>query len=244
MAMKILYEDKHLLCLVKPQGVPCQSDKTNDPDLMSEALEHLRIKQQSPYIGLVHRLDRPVGGVILFSKTEFMNRELSKQIQQRQTTKEYLVVVCGKPEAEHACLEDYLKKLRTVNMSKVTTKEDKQGKLAKLEYITLSSIETEAYETLTLQKIKLLTGRHHQIRVQLSQAGLPIWGDNKYNREFVKKKEFTQIALWSQKFGFVNPISKKFMEFTDTPDSYPFDLFAMGGSLDEDNCTDPHRLSY
>ena len=226
MELNIIYEDKYILCLEKPQGVPSQSDKTNDEDLMSVALDYVSKKEPKLYLGLIQRLDRPVGGVIVYAKTEFANKEISKQVQERQTQKEYLTVVCGKPETEKAILEDYLKKLKTINMSKATTKEDKQGKVAKLEYEKLQSIETEEYGTLTLLKVKLYTGRHHQIRIQLSNAGLPIWGDNKYNKIFMKKKEFTFIALWSHKFGFNHPKTKKYIEFSSNlPNSYPFNLF-------------------
>jgi 23S rRNA pseudouridine1911/1915/1917 synthase len=226
MELNIIYEDKYLLCLDKPQGVPSQSDKTNDEDLMSAAMEYLKKKETNPYLGLIQRLDRPVGGVIVFAKTEFANKELSKQVQQRETQKEYIAVVCGKPEVEKAVLEDYLKKLKTINMSKITTKDDKQGKLAKLEYEALGSAETEEYGTLTLLKVKLHTGRHHQIRIQLSNAGLPIWGDNKYNKVFMKKKDFTNIALWSYKFGLKHPKIKEYKEFTSSiPDTYPFNQF-------------------
>lgn len=227
MALTIIHEDQHILCLVKPQGIPSQSDKTNDTDLMTEALSYLREGNPKPYIGLIHRLDRPVGGIIVFAKTEFANKELSKQVQLRQTQKEYLTVVCGKPESNQARLEDYLKKLKTINMSKVTTSDDKQGKLAVLEYEVLDSKVTEDDGPLTLLRVKLHTGRHHQIRVQLSNHGFPIWGDNKYNKVFVKKKEFTQIALWSHKFGFKHPKTKAFMELKDDPKDYPFSLFTM-----------------
>jgi 23S rRNA pseudouridine1911/1915/1917 synthase len=226
MELKIIYEDKYILCLEKPQGIPSQSDKTNDEDLMSAALKYITSKEPKPYIGLVQRLDRPVGGAIVYAKTEFANKELSKQVQLRQTQKEYFAVVCGKPENNNALLEDYLKKLKTINMSKVTTSEDKQGKLAKLEYEVLGSVETEEYGTLSLLKIKLHTGRHHQIRVQLSNFNLPIWGDNKYNKVFMKKKVFTSIALWSHKFGFKHPKTKEYIEFTSNlPNIYPFSLF-------------------
>ncbi len=225
MNLNIVFEDKHILCLVKPQGIASQSDKTNDEDLMTAALKYVNNRESNPYLGLIQRLDRPVGGIIVYAKTEYANKELSRQVQLRQTQKEYLAVVCGRPEAEKAVLEDYLKKLKTINMSKVTTSDDKQAKLAKLEYDVLSSTETEEYGPLTLLKIKLHTGRHHQIRVQLSNANLPVWGDNKYNKVFVKKKDFTQIALWSHKFGFRHPKTKEYLELESNPKGYPFTLF-------------------
>ena len=226
MELKIIYEDKHILCLEKPQGIPSQSDKTNDEDLMSIGLKYLGAKIEKPYLGLIQRLDRPVGGVIVYAKNDFANKELSKQVQLRQTQKEYLAVVCGKPENESGMLEDYIKKLKTINMSKITTQDDKLGKLAKLEYSVIETVETEEYGPLTLLKIKLLTGRHHQIRIQLSNARMPIWGDNKYNKVFVKKKDWTQIALWSYKFGFRHPKTKEYTEFKALPENlYPFKLF-------------------
>jgi len=226
MELKILFEDKHILCLEKPQGVPSQSDKTNDEDLMSMALKYMEPKIEKPYLGLIHRLDRPVGGIIIYAKNEFANKELSKQVQLRQTQKEYLTVVCGRPESESGTIEDYLKQLKTINMSKITTKDDKLGKLATLTYKVVETIETEEYGWLSLLKIKLLTGRHHQIRVQLSNVHLPIWGDNKYNKTFVKKKDWTQIALWSYMFGFNHPKTKEYIEFKTLPENiYPFKLF-------------------
>lgn len=225
MDLKILFEDNYILCLEKPQGIPSQSDKTNDEDLISSALKYLKTTIYAPYLGLIHRLDRPVGGIIVFAKNEFANKELSKQIQLRQINKEYLTVVCGNPKDDEGLLEDYIKKLKTINMSKITTADDKNAKLAKLEYQVLCIEETEEYGTLTLLKVKLHTGRHHQIRLQLSNAGMPIWGDNKYNKVFMKKKEFTLIALWSYKFGFMHPKTKKYMVFTSLPNSYPFTLY-------------------
>lgn len=226
MEIKIIYEDKHILCLEKQPGIPSQSDKTNDEDLMTLGLKYLKTKHDNPYLGLIQRLDRPVGGVMLFAKNEFANKELSKQVQLRETNKEYLTVVCGRPEQEIGELQDYLKKLKTINMSKVTTEDDKLSKLAKLKYICIETLETEEYGPLTLIKIDLLTGRHHQIRVQLSNAKMPIWGDNKYNKVFTKKKDWTQIALWSYKFGFKHPKTKEYMEFTCLPQNiYPFKLF-------------------
>ena len=136
-----------------------------------------------------------------------------------------MAVVCGKPDSDHAVLEDYLKKLKTINMSKVTTADDKHAKLAKLEYDVLGVKETEDFGPLALLKIKLYTGRHHQIRVQLSSSGLPIWGDKKYNKAFLKMKEFTPTALWSYKYGFRHPKTKEYMELKALPEGYPFDLF-------------------
>ncbi len=218
MDIKIIFEDKDILVVEKPPKVPCQSDKTSDDDIMSIL--------NRPYLGLVHRLDRPVGGVMVYAKNEKTNSFLSKEVSARRLYKEYLVVVCGKPENNKGELRDYLKKLRTINMSKVVDKGTNGAKEAILEYEVLESKDTEEYGTLTLLKVILKTGRHHQIRVQLSNAGFPIWGDNKYNKTFVKKKEWTQISLWSYKIGFNHFTNKTNSTFISLPyDEYPWDVF-------------------
>ncbi|MCQ4922435.1 RNA pseudouridine synthase [Tissierella carlieri] len=218
MDIKIIFEDKDILVVEKPPKVPCQSDKTSDDDIMSIL--------NRPYLGLVHRLDRPVGGVMVYAKNEKTNSFLSKEVSARRLYKEYLVVVCGKPKNNEGELRDYLKKLRTINMSKVVDKGANGAKEAILEYEVLESKDTEEYGTLTLLKVILKTGRHHQIRVQLSNAGFPIWGDNKYNKTFVKKKEWTQISLWSYKIGFNHPTNKTNSTFISLPyDEYPWDVF-------------------
>lgn len=220
MDIKIIFEDKDILVVEKPPKIPCQSDKTSDDDIMSIL--------NRPYLGLVHRLDRPVGGVMVYAKNEKTNSFLSKEVSARRLYKEYLVVVCGRPEASKGELRDYLKKLRTINMSKVVDKSTNGAKEAVLEYELLESKDTEEYGTLSLLKVILKTGRHHQIRVQLSNAGFPIWGDNKYNKTFVKKKEWTQISLWSYKIGFYHFTNKTNSTFISLPyDEYPWDVFDM-----------------
>ncbi|CAK7028523.1 RNA pseudouridine synthase [Tissierella carlieri] len=220
MDIKIIFEDKDILVVEKPPKIPCQSDKTSDDDIMSIL--------NRPYLGLVHRLDRPVGGVMVYAKNEKTNSFLSKEVSARRLYKEYLVVVCGRPEASKGELRDYLKKLRTINMSKVVDKGTNGAKEAVLEYELLESKDTEEYGTLSLLKVILKTGRHHQIRVQLSNAGFPIWGDNKYNKTFVKKKEWTQISLWSYKIGFYHFTNKTNSTFISLPyDEYPWDVFDM-----------------
>jgi 23S rRNA pseudouridine1911/1915/1917 synthase len=209
MDIKIIFEDKDILVVEKPPKLPCQSDKTSDEDLMSML--------NRPYLGLIHRLDRPVGGVMVYAKNEKSNSFLSREVSARRLYKEYLTIVCGSPSETEGELRNYLKKLRTINMSKVVDEGTHGSKEAILQYKVLDTIDTEKYGTLTLLKIILKTGRHHQIRVQLSHAGLPIWGDNKYNKTFVKKKEWTQISLWSYKIGFNHPKSKEYVEFTSLP---------------------------
>ncbi|WP_053956064.1 RluA family pseudouridine synthase [Inediibacterium massiliense] len=227
--MNIIFEDQHIIVVQKPPKVPSQSDQTFDLDMLSMIKAYLKEKYPSakdPYIGLVHRLDRPVGGVMVFAKTKEDNARLSEQIRTKKFNKKYYVVVCGKPENTKGELRNYLKKLRDLNMSKVVTDKSKAGKEAILEYEWIDSVDTDEYGTLSLLEVDLKTGRHHQIRVQLSHANLSIWGDNKYNKTFVKMKKWTQIALWAYSLSFYHPKDQKFMTFESKPtEEYPFALF-------------------
>ena len=171
MDIRILSEDNDIIVLEKPPGLPCQSDKTGDLDIMT-ALNR-------DYLGLVHRLDRPVGGVMVYAKSQKANRWISRAISERNFHKEYLAVVCGSPQEDNWELVDFLKKLTTVNMSKVVPEGDSSGKKAVLQYTLVQRVKTEQFGELSLLLIRLLTGRHHQIRVQLANSGLPLWGDSK-----------------------------------------------------------------
>jgi len=229
MKLNIIFEDKNIIIVEKPSKIPAQSDKTGDEDLMTLLTQELKAKSNNNRevnLGLVHRLDRPVGGVMVFAKTKESNSKLSRQISDRSFNKEYLAIVCGTPEQPSGELRDYLKKLITINMSKVVPEDTKNAKEAILEYKVLQTVHTEDFGDLSLLHIKLKTGRHHQIRVQLSNAGFPLWGDNKYNKVFVKMKTWTQIALWAYKISFKHPINNKPMEFSVLPsEEYPWNLF-------------------
>ena len=229
MEPKILFEDKHLIVTIKPPMVPSQSDKTKDEDMMTISMDHIQSKGKEtskPYLGLIHRLDRPVGGIMVFAKTEFANAKLCEAIRLKQFKKIYYAVVCGKPEILQGELRDHLVKLGTVNMSKVATPENKNAKEAILSYSLIKTVFTEAYGELSLLKIELKTGRHHQIRVQLANAGLPIWGDTKYNKQFVKVKDWIQIALWAAELSFIHPKENKRLEFEEIPAAFPFSIFS------------------
>lgn len=203
-----IFEDKHILAVEKPSGIGAQGDKTGDEDLMSVLGGELF---------LVHRLDRPVGGVILYAKTQTAASRLSRQITEKTIQKEYLAVVTGTPATPEGELIDHLKKLRTVNMSKVVPPETPGSKEARLTYKLIETVQTEDLGALSLLSIKLHTGRHHQIRVQLSNAGIPIWGDTKYNRIFMKRKGWSKIALWSNKLSFKHPDDDRLIELNSTP---------------------------
>jgi len=219
MDIQILYEDEYMLAAEKPQGMPSQADKTGDPDLLSE----LEAYAKQP-LGLLHRLDRPVGGVMLFAKDKKAEAILAKDLQENRLNKRYLTVLCGKLPKERGTLEDYLLKNARTNLSEVVSKDRKGAKKAILHYTKMAEVETDM-GWLTLAEIKLETGRHHQIRVQTSHAGFPIWGDKKYHKNFSKRGK-TEIALWSYKLEGVHPKTKKPFVLTAKPEKEPFSLFA------------------
>ena len=217
--MNILFEDEYMLAAVKPQGMPSQADKTGDPDLLSELEDYAK----QP-LGLLHRLDRPVGGVILFTKDKKAEAILARDLQEKKLNKRYLTVLCGKLPADEGTLEDYLLKNARTNLSEVVSKDRKGAKKAVLHYRKIAEKETEI-GVLTLAEIKLDTGRHHQIRVQTSHAGFPIWGDKKYHKNFPVRGK-TEIALWSYQLEGIHPKTKQTFSFTAKPEKEPFSLFA------------------
>lgn len=227
MDINILHEDKFIIVAEKPPKMPCQKDKTNDLDLLT--ILHEKIKDEenvkNPYIGLIHRLDRPVGGVILYAKTRPASATLSKAVQERKIYKEYLAIVCGKPIDNKGILIDKLLKLSSKNMSIV--KDTKEAKEAILEYDLLETIDSEEFGPLSLLKINLKTGRHHQIRVQLSHHNMPLWGDTKYNKTFTSRSKWSQIALWASYIKFNHPKTNKEISFESLPPmEFPWNQFS------------------
>lgn len=213
---KVIYEDNHLLVVEKPQNVLVQADNTNDLDLLTSLKKYIKEKYNKPgevYLGLVHRLDRPVGGVMVFARTSKAASRLSNMIRMHEFEKNYLAIVEGKVPDE-GVFEDYLLKLENENKTIV----DKNGKYSKLSYKLLSY-----KDGLSLVKIKLDTGRSHQIRVQFSSRGYALWGDQKYNS---KAKVGEQIALWSYELKFKHPVRDEIMDFKCNPPlKYPWTLF-------------------
>ena len=212
--MKVLYEDNHIIVVEKTPNIPSQSDKTGDEDMLTLVKEYIKEKYNKPgnvYLGLVHRLDRPVGGVMVFARTSKAASRLSEQVRQKIFKKKYLAVVDGKVKNKKGTLEDYLYKDERNNISKVVSKEKKNSKLAKLDYEVLTYNEVK---DLSLLEINLHTGRHHQIRVQLSNFGHSIFGDQKYGTRGQGK----QIALWAYELTIEHPITKEKMVFKDLPE--------------------------
>ena len=210
--LKVLYEDNHIIVVIKPYNIPSQSDKTNDIDMLSLVKEYIKEKYQKPgnvYVGLVHRLDRPVGGIMVFAKTSKAASRLSESIRNKSFSKTYLAVVNGKFEKQNGILENYLWKDEALNMSKVVSKDKKGAKLARLTYEVLAE-----KNDLSLVKINLETGRHHQIRVQFSNAGHSLYGDQKYGEDSMGK----QIALWAYRLEFKHPVKDEIMKFEALPE--------------------------
>lgn len=213
--MKVIYEDNHLLVVEKPENIPMQEDSSKDDDLLSLCKAYLKEKYNKPgnvYLGLVHRLDRPVGGVCVFAKTSKAASRLSTMINGHDFKKEYLAVVYDNGLKDKDILEDNLLKDEKTNMVKV----DPRGKKAELAYEVI-----KRKDNLALVHIYLKTGRSHQIRVQFSSRNHALWGDQRYNKD---AKVGEQIALHAYKLTFTHPVTKEVISFTSPIDRYPFNI--------------------
>ena len=215
--LNITYEDNHLLIVEKPAGIPVQEDSSKDIDMLTILKDYRKKNENKPgeaFIGLVHRLDRPVSGIMVFAKTSKAASRLSDQIRQNNFHKKYIAVVSGilPPKGK---LEDYLIKNEKENISYVTTKE--KGKYSCLEYEVLST-----NDNMSLIEINLITGRSHQIRVQFSSRNHPLIGDSKYGHN----PSNIDIALFAKSITFNHPTTKEELTFTlDIPNKYPFNIF-------------------
>ncbi|MEK5027417.1 RluA family pseudouridine synthase [Paenibacillus sp. FSL M7-1046] len=220
---EVLYEDNHLLGIVKPVNIPVQEDATGDADLLSLLKEDVKERFNKPgnvYMGLVHRLDRPVGGAMIFAKTSKAASRLSESVRTHSFHKVYLTVVHGQPPASQGRLINTLLKDAKSNTVTIVRKGTPGGKEAILDYTVLGS--AEGY---TLLKIDLLTGRSHQIRVQLAGIGCPLFGDQKYGSAVNRPGQ--QIALWSALVGFPHPVTKEEIELISLPpQTFPWNLWS------------------
>ena len=216
MKINILYEDNHLLVVEKSINIPVQEDNSKDKDLLTILKEYIKEEYKKPgnvYLGLVHRLDRPVSGVMVFAKTSKCASRLSNQIRENNFIKIYNAVVENKIDKKGR-LEDYLLKNTKTNIVSVNEK----GKLCILNYKRL-----DYKDNLSLVEIKLETGRSHQIRVQMSHNGNPLYGDQKYNKN---AKVGEQLALFAKRLEFDHPTTKEHMIFElNLPDREPFKKF-------------------
>ena len=205
--LKILYEDNHIIVVIKPYNVPVQADSSNDLDMLTIIKNYIKEKYNKPgnvYLGLVHRLDRPVGGVMVFAKTSKAASRLSEEVRTNKIHKTYLAVVHGVLDKKDDKLINKMSKDQKTHNSYI---DEKNGKEAVLEYKVIKE-----EDNLSLLKINLITGRHHQIRLQLSNINHPIYGDQRYG--FQDKK---QIMLYAYKLEFTHPVTKELMTFKNLP---------------------------
>lgn len=210
----ILHEDKSVLVVVKPQNIPSQGDSSGDLDLLTLLKQYVKEKynkQGNVYLGLVHRLDRPTGGVMVFAKNSKAAERLSKQIVDGDMTKQYLATVLNCPKDKKGTLVNYLKKNPLTNTVYVATVGDHNAKRAELSYEVLESFS----DVVSLVKVQLGTGRSHQIRVQFSSIGCPVFGDARYGGDALAKGH--NLALWAYRLEFNHPVSKERMVFVAYP---------------------------
>lgn len=212
--LKVLYEDNHIIVVEKPVNIPSQGDKTGDEDMLTIIKKYLKEKYNKPgdvYLGLVHRLDRPTGGVMVFAKTSKAASRLSEQVREKVFCKKYLAIVDGKMETEKGTFKDFLLKNEKTNTSKVVSEGTKNAKEAVLDY---EVIQYNDEINMSLVKVVLHTGRHHQIRVQFSSRNHSLSGDQKYGTRGRGKG----LALWAYYLSFDHPTKKEKMEFEDYPE--------------------------
>ena len=226
MNLKVIYEDNHLLVVEKIPNILSQADNTRDVDMLSLCKSYVKEKYNKPgnvFMGLVHRLDRPVGGVMVFAKTSKAASRLSDQVRTRTMKKTYQAIVVGKCEKSGDYV-DYLYKNTEKNMVSVVDKKKKDAKEARLSYNLLESrYSKKDKREYSLVEIDLHTGRPHQIRVQFSSRNHPLYGDQRYS-SYAKVGE--QIALWANKLELIHPTKKEKMIFEcNPPKEYPWNLF-------------------
>ena len=209
--LNVLYEDNHIIVVEKKPNILSQSDITGDKDLLTIVKKYVKDKYKKPgnvYIGLVHRLDRPVGGIMVFARTSKAAKRLNEQIRNHEFNKTYVAVLSGVLENKSGKLVDYLYKDEKLKKSFVVDKNHDKAKLSELYYSVIGY-----YDNRTIVKINLITGRHHQIRVQFSNIGFPLCGDSLYGKD---NKE--QIKLFAYKLEFIHPVTKEKLTFKLLPD--------------------------
>ncbi len=206
--IKVLYEDNHIIVVLKPFNVLSQGDSTGDRSIMDDVKDYIKVKYHKPgnvYLGLVHRLDRPVGGIMVFARSSKAASRLCQSFNEHKIIKKYLAIVHGKMESLKGVLQDKIEKGKDGN-SFVSEK----GKEAILEYEVL---EYNEEHDCSLVSILLKTGRHHQIRVQFASRGHYLLGDQRYGVQ-----DNQQISLFSYYLSFTHPVTKETMEFQVFPE--------------------------
>ena len=214
----IVFEDKHIIVCKKPTGVPTQTQHISQPDMVSILKNYLaqdNISNTEPYLGVIHRLDQPVEGLLVFAKTPFAAKELSRQMTTQQFHKNYRATLCGTPPKHNDTLTDFLIKLPRENRSRISTNKDSNAKKAVLTYTVIDDL---TLGELTTVDIALETGRHHQIRVQMANMGCPILGDTKYNPHPFPHGEILPLALCACGLEFFHPKTKELLSFKNEND--------------------------
>jgi 23S rRNA pseudouridine1911/1915/1917 synthase len=210
--IEILYEDNHLLVVVKPQNMPVAEDESQDADLLNVLKAYIKEKYNKPgnaFLGLVHRLDRPTGGVMMFAKTSKAAARLSEAIRDGDVEKNYLAVINGKLNEERGALVNYLKKDPVANSVSVVPQLSEGAKRAELKFRQL-----ETKSVISLVQVSLVTGRSHQIRAQMAAQGCPIFGDKKYGD---KLSSGSNLALWAYELKFIHPVTGERLVFVAYP---------------------------
>lgn len=211
MRTKILYEDNHILIVHKPAGLATQTSHVGQQDVVSELKNYLK----SPYLGVVHRLDQPVEGLLVFAKTKEAAGKLTKQLSGGTLNKQYYALVCGKPEENRGELVDYL--VKEGNVGRVGEATEKEAKQAILQYKVIKSMTPDC----SLVDVHIETGRFHQIRLQMANAGHPILGDLKYgSKESIEmswKYQVKNVALYAYRIQLYHPMTGKKLDYAIEP---------------------------
>lgn len=219
MKPKIIYEDKQLLVCVKPAGMATQTSRLAEPDLVSLLKNHLAAKGES-YLGVVHRLDQPVSGLLVFAKTKEAAADLSRQLGTGTANKYYYACCAGIPEEAKGKLVHYLARDGKSNLARIVEEGNRDGKRAELQYFL-----EEKKGDCSILRIELMTGRFHQIRAQLSAIGHPLLGDRKYGTEktqrLSREKGIRFVALCAYRLEFRHPKTGKNMEFLLSGEDLP-----------------------
>ena len=211
MDIEVIYEDNSIIVVNKPQNIPTQADESGDKDMLTMVKEYVKEKYNKPgnvFIGLVHRLDRPTGGVMVFARNSKSASRLSEQIRNGDFDKTYFAITKAIPSPASSRIVTYLKKDTKANMAKIVPMLEEGAKRAELEYKVL-----ETFDTMALVKVNLMTGRGHQIRAQLASIKCPIFGDQKYDQNAIK----ANLHLFAVELKFNHPISGERMVFRVFP---------------------------
>ena len=237
MQKNIVFEDEHIIVAYKPAGIATQTARLGQQDMVSELKNYLARKPENkgkgePYLGLVHRLDQPVCGILVFARTPKAAAALGRQIADKSMQKYYYAVIFGRPKQNAGSLEDYLYKDGKTNLSLIVRESFPEAKRAQLSYKKIKTLMVlEKQQEVSLMEIELITGRHHQIRAQMANAGMALLGDVKYGDEETKecsaKLGVRTVALCAYKLSFIHPVSGETLSFETKPETKGFSFFPL-----------------